>query len=224
MIAPEIAGDCPLSDPAIRPNPNGALGDWADAALAFFRERLFANGDLEPAIVVLRRHGREVGGFAHRRFRDGKRRMNEIVIDPDFLGTAKPPAIGKVFAHQLVHAALAFQGRDGSRGRHTLAFVELARTVGLDVKVQDEKVLRESIVPGSRLQSAIAEFTEMSPIVGAFTRRKPRPKRFLLCSNCGWKIPVAQGARLSCEGRKPDLWHEIVKMAAFEQNGDARVQ
>jgi hypothetical protein len=222
---PETSGIALNSDPRIRTDPNAVLGTWADAALAFFRERLFSNGDLEPAIVVLRRHGREVGGFVRRRFRDAKHPVNEIFIDPDFLRTAKASEVGKVVCHQLIHAELASQGRDGSRGRHTSAFVHLAREVGLDVKIHDEKIIAESVIAGSPLERAVAALQAKPPIVGAFTRRKPCRKCFLICPECAWKIPAARGARAWCEGRKPDLWHKIVKMAPFiEQNGGVRAQ
>ena len=103
-----------------------------DKAYAWFNQRLF-DGTLPPCLITFQRSRRARGYYWQEsvKARRGKRRTDEIALNPNSFPGRSDKDVMSTLVHEMVHLWQGHNGHPGRRGYHNRDWSEKMEAVGL---------------------------------------------------------------------------------------------
>ncbi len=188
----------------------GAAYDW-------FNQQLFA-GTLPPCLITFQRSRRARGFFWREavRARRGKRRTDEIALNPDTFTGRSDRDVMSTLLHEMVHLWQFHFGTPGRRGYHNREWATKMEEVGLRPSntgrpggAKTGERMTHYVISGGRFEEVWGELYrsgfriewETSP-----SRAADRSKIKYTCPDCGlnvWGKPGLAGRIICVDGDRP---------------------
>lgn len=114
------------------PPPTTDTYQALQTAYDHFNKHLFA-GQLPPCLITLQRQRGAYGYFSGDRFhaRTGKRKTDEIAMNPQHIGRRPVKTTLSTLAHEMAHLWQHHKGTPGRRGYHNTEWAAQMRAIGL---------------------------------------------------------------------------------------------